>query len=107
MLAIGVQVTQARRPLTLLFEPMMLVRLGSSAAASVFIVICLRQLPLATVNTVLQVTPLAVTAGGGLVFPARGSLARWAAAPAGVLWGPVGGSAGTRGGGAGERLVRP
>jgi len=85
MLTIGVQVTQAGRPLTLLFEPMMLVRLGSSAGATVFIVICLRHLPLATVNTVLQVTPLAVTAGAALVFRERVSLARWAAALAGFL----------------------
>jgi drug/metabolite transporter (DMT)-like permease len=85
MLTIGVQVTQAWRPLTLLFEPMMLVRLGSSAAATAFIVICLRHLPLATVNTVLQVTPLAVTAGAALVFGERVSLARWAAALAGFL----------------------
>jgi hypothetical protein len=59
---------------------MMLVRLGSSAAANVFIVICLRHLPLATFNTVLQVTPLAVTAGAALVFRERVSLQRWAAA---------------------------
>jgi drug/metabolite transporter (DMT)-like permease len=46
----------------------------------VFIVICLRLLPLATVNTVLQVAPLAVTAGAALVFRERVSLQRWAAA---------------------------
>jgi drug/metabolite transporter (DMT)-like permease len=85
MLMFGVEATRARRPLTLLLEPMMLVRLGSSAAATVFIVICLRHLPLATVNTVLQVTPLAVTAGAALVFRERVSVARWLAALAGFL----------------------
>jgi drug/metabolite transporter (DMT)-like permease len=85
MLSIGVLLLGASRPLSLLTAPMMLVRLGSSAAATVFIVICLRHLPLATVNTVLQVTPLAVTAGAALVFRERVSLQRWAAALTGFL----------------------
>src|SRR5262245_65069827 len=57
ILSIGVLLVGAGRPMSLLATPMMLVRVGSSAAATVFIVICLRHLPLATVNTVLQVTP--------------------------------------------------
>jgi drug/metabolite transporter (DMT)-like permease len=85
MVSIGVLLLGASRPLSLLTAPMMLVRLGSSAAAIVFIVICLRHLPLATVNTVLQVTPLAVTAGAALVFRERVSLQRWAAALTGFL----------------------
>ena len=80
MMSIGVLLVGASRPLSLLTAPMMLVRLGRSAAANVFIVICLRHLPLAAVNTVLQVTPLAVTAGAALVFRERVSLQRWAAA---------------------------
>jgi drug/metabolite transporter (DMT)-like permease len=85
MLSLGVLVLGAGRPLSLLATPMMLVRLGSSAGATVFIVIGLRHLPLATVNSVLQVTPLAVTAGAALVFRERVSLQRWAAALTGFL----------------------
>jgi len=57
MLAAGVVAFGAVRPLGLLFTPMMLLRLASAAGATVFIVISLRYLPLATVITVLQVTP--------------------------------------------------
>ncbi|HEU0061838.1 MAG TPA: DMT family transporter [Hyphomicrobiaceae bacterium] len=85
MLSIGVLLLGASRPLSLLTAPMMLVRLASSAASTVFIVISLRHLPLATVNTVLQVTPLAVTAGAAVVFRERVSLPRWAAALTGFL----------------------
>ena len=85
MLSIGVLALGAGRPLSLLVAPMMLVRLGSSAGATVCIVICLRHLPLATVNSVLQVTPLAVTAGAALVFRERVSIRRWAAALTGFL----------------------
>jgi drug/metabolite transporter (DMT)-like permease len=45
MLCVGVLVIGARRPLGLLIVPMMLLRLGSSAAATVCIVISLRHLP--------------------------------------------------------------
>jgi len=83
MLTIAVLAIGATRPLALLLAPMMLVRLGSAAAATVFIVLCLRHLPLATVNTVLQVTPLAVTAGAAVIFRERVPLKRWAAALAG------------------------
>jgi drug/metabolite transporter (DMT)-like permease len=85
MLCIGVLAMGARRPLALLIVPMMLLRLGSSAIATVCIVISLRHLPLATVSTVLQVTPLAVTAGAALVFRESVSLQRWAAALTGFL----------------------
>jgi len=80
MLAIGVHVTGTMRPLSILMTPMMLVRLASAGAATVFIVISVRHLPLAIVNTVLQVTPLAVTAGASIVFRERVSFQRWAAA---------------------------
>ena len=55
----------------MLFTPVMLLRLGAPAAATVLIVIALRDLPLATVNTVLQVAPLAVTAGAAIVYGER------------------------------------
>jgi hypothetical protein len=42
MLSIGVLLLGASRPSSLLTAPMMLVRLRSSAAATVFILICLR-----------------------------------------------------------------
>ncbi|HJZ30067.1 MAG TPA: DMT family transporter [Hyphomicrobiaceae bacterium] len=85
MLTIAVLLVGAGRPLSLLIAPMMLVRLSSAAAATVFIVLCLRHLPLATVNTALQVTPLAVTAGAALIFRERVPLKRWAAALAGFV----------------------
>jgi len=84
-LAAGVVVLGAARPLSLLFTPMMLLRLASAAATTTLIVIALRDVPLAIVNTVLQVTPLAVTAGAALVYRERVGLSRWAAALTGFL----------------------
>ena len=78
-LTAGVFALGAARPLSLLL------RLASAAAATTFIVISLRDVPLAIVNTVLQVTPLAVTAGAALVYRDRVGLSRWAAATAGFL----------------------
>ena len=57
---------------------MMLLRLASAAGATVFIVLSLRHLPLATVNTVLQVTPLAVTAGAAILYGEKVGWRRWA-----------------------------
>ena len=57
MLVVGVIALGAVRPLAILFAPKMLLRLFSAAAATTFIVLSLRYLPLATVNTVLQVHP--------------------------------------------------
>ncbi len=85
MLVIGVAVMGAARPLRILLTPMMLLRLGSAAAATTFIVISLRHLPLATVNTVLQVTPLAVTAGAALIYGEKVGLPRWLAALTGFV----------------------
>jgi drug/metabolite transporter (DMT)-like permease len=85
MLVVGVIVLGAARPLRILFSPMMLLRLAAAAAATVFIVISLRHLPLATVNTVLQVTPLAVTAGAAMVYRERVGWQRWLAALTGFL----------------------
>ena len=50
-----------------------------------FIVISLRYLPLATVITVLQVTPLAVTAGAAIIYRERVGWRRWLAALTGFL----------------------
>ena len=85
MLAAGVVAMGAMRPLSLLFTPMMLLRLASAAGATVFIVLSLRYLPLATVITVLQVTPLAVTAGAAIIYRERVGLSRWLAALTGFL----------------------
>jgi drug/metabolite transporter (DMT)-like permease len=84
-LAAGVFALGAARPLSLLMTPMMLLRLASAAAATTCIVISLRDVPLAIVNTVLQVTPLAVTAGAAIVYGERVGLPRWAAALTGFL----------------------
>jgi drug/metabolite transporter (DMT)-like permease len=82
-LTIAVVVLGAARPLSVLATPMMLLRLATAAAATTFIVISLKYAPLAVVNTVLQVTPLAVTAGAALVYGERVGPSRWAAALAG------------------------
>ncbi len=85
MLCIGVIAFGAARPLAILFSPMMLLRLASAAGATMFIVISLRYLPLATVVTVLQVTPLAVTAGAAIIYGERVGWRRWLAALVGFL----------------------
>ena len=56
-LAVGVAAFGAARPLSILFTPMMAAAPRRAAAATIFIVISLRDVPLAIVNTVLQVTP--------------------------------------------------
>jgi drug/metabolite transporter (DMT)-like permease len=85
MLVVGVMAMRAMRPLSVLFTPMMLLRLFGAAGATMFIVIALRTVPLAIVNTVLQVTPLAVTAGAALVYGEKVGLSRWLAALTGFL----------------------
>lgn len=85
MLGAGVVALSAQRPLGILLTPMMLLRLASAATATAFIVMSLRHLPLATVNTVLQVTPLAVTAGAALVYGEKVGWRRWMAALIGFL----------------------
>ncbi len=84
-LTAGVFVFGAARPLSVLATPMMVLRLAAAAATTTLIVISLRDVPLAIVNTVLQVTPLAVTAGAALVYRERVGLSRWAAALTGFL----------------------
>lgn len=83
MLVVGVIALGAARPLSILLTPMMLLRLSAAGGATAMIVIALRDLPLATVNTVLQVTPLAVTAGAAIIYGERVGLPRWLAALSG------------------------
>jgi drug/metabolite transporter (DMT)-like permease len=85
LLTAGVFALGAVRPLSILLTPMVLLRLASAAAATSFIVISLRHAPLAIVNTVLQVTPLAVTAGAAVVYGERVGLPRWVAALTGFV----------------------
>lgn len=83
MLTVGVIVLGARRPLRMLLTPMMLLRLGSAAASTIFIVLALRELPLATFNAVLQMTPLAVIAGAAVIYGEKVGWRRWLATLAG------------------------
>jgi drug/metabolite transporter (DMT)-like permease len=76
----GVFAFRAARPIAILLQPMMLLRVGAAAAATIMIVLSLRYLPLATVTTVLQVTPLAVTAGAAILYGERVGWQRWLAA---------------------------
>jgi drug/metabolite transporter (DMT)-like permease len=85
MLIAGVVALGAVRPISVLFEPMMLLRVASAATATVFIVLSLRRLPLATVTVVLQVTPLAVIAGSSILYGDKVGWQRWAAALTGFL----------------------
>ncbi|HWB44686.1 MAG TPA: DMT family transporter [Hyphomicrobiaceae bacterium] len=85
MLTGGAIAMGAMRPLRLLLTPMMIVRLAAAAGATAFIVLSVRYLPLAIVNCVLQVTPLAVTAGAAVVYGEKVGWRRWAAALAGFL----------------------
>lgn len=78
--AVAVVALGAMRPLSVLATPMMALRLVAAAAATAFVVMSLKSAPLAVVNTVLQVTPLAVTAGAALVYGERVGASRWAAA---------------------------
>jgi drug/metabolite transporter (DMT)-like permease len=85
LLIAGVLALDAGRPLSILFEPMMLLRVASATTATVFIVLSLRHLPFATVTVVLQVTPLAVVAGSSILYGENVSWRRWAAALTGFL----------------------
>lgn len=85
LLAAGVVALGATRPLSVLMTRMMASRLLAAAAATTTIVIALRHVPLATVNTVLQVTPLLVTAGAAIFYGERVGPRRWLAALTGFL----------------------
>jgi drug/metabolite transporter (DMT)-like permease len=85
MMVIGVVAVRAVKPLSVLLQPLMLLRVLASAGATVFIVLALRYLPLATATTVLQATPLVVTAGATLLYGETVGWRRWAAIFAGFL----------------------
>jgi drug/metabolite transporter (DMT)-like permease len=85
LLITGVFVLRATRPLSILFQPMMMVRLLGTGGATVFIIMALRYLPLPTVTTVLQATPLIVTAGAAMMYGDKVGWRRWAAVCAGFL----------------------
>lgn len=80
LLALGARLLGGWRPLSILLQPMMLLRILSAGAASCLVVVSLRDLPLANVNAVLQMTPLAVTAGAAIVYGERVGPSRWLAA---------------------------
>ena len=85
MLMLGCMAMGAVRPLSVLMTPPMLLRLITAAVATTLIVLALRHLPLAAVTTVVQVTPLAVTAGAALVYGETIGWRRWLAALTGFL----------------------
>jgi drug/metabolite transporter (DMT)-like permease len=74
----------ALRPITVLMQWPMMIRICAAALATLFIVAALRHLPLATVTAVLQVTPLAVTAGSALLLGAAVGWRRWTASLIGL-----------------------
>lgn len=85
MLIAGVFVLRATRPLAVLFEPMMMVRLLGTGGATFFIILALKHLPLPTVTTVLQATPLIVTAGAAWLYADTVGWRRWSAVFTGFL----------------------
>ena len=85
ILAVAATIAGAWCSPAVFLKPAMLVRLVASAFATLFIVMALRYLPLATTSAILQVTPLAVTAGAALVYGERVGPSRWAAALTGFL----------------------
>lgn len=85
MLGVGTYALGYMRPLAVLLEPLMLARIVAAAGASTLVVCSLRDLPLASVNAVMQMTPLAVTAGAAIVYRERVGPSRWLAAIAGFI----------------------
>ena len=63
-----------------MFERGIFLRSLAAAGSALFIVLSLQRLPLATVNAVIQITPLAVVAGAGVFFGERIGWQRWCAA---------------------------
>jgi len=79
LLAVLTTATRSWRPLRVLLAPAMLVRLVAAAFSTLFVVAALRHLPLPTVNAILQVAPLVVTAGAALLLGAHVGWRRWTA----------------------------
>jgi len=86
-LIIGVATSRAGawRPPAVLLRPVMMLRIGSAALATLCIVASLRHVPLATSTAILQVTPLVVTAGAALLLKAPVGWRRWTASFAGFF----------------------
>ncbi len=83
ILAAAATVGRAWRPPSVLLQPAMIVRLLTSAGATMFIVAALRHLPLATTAAILQLTPVAVTAGAAVLLRAPVGWRRWTASAVG------------------------
>ena len=79
ILAVAAHFARAWRSPRVLLQPAMLLRLVASAFATLFIVMALRYLPLATSGAILQVTPLVVTAGAAVLLGAHVGWRRWTA----------------------------
>lgn len=86
-IVLGIATTLARawRPPSVLLQTPMLIRLIFSAFATMSIVAALRHLPLATTSAILQVGPLAVTAGAALLLGMPVGWRRWLASIAGLI----------------------
>lgn len=85
ILGVATSLAGAWRPPGVLLQKPMLIRLITSAFATMCIVAALRHLPLATTSAILQVGPLAVTAGAALLLGAPVGWRRWAASIAGFI----------------------
>ena len=80
LLTAGVVALGATRPISILMTRMMLHAPCRGRRGHDFHRLSLRYVPLATVNTVLQATPLLVTAGAAIFYGERVGLPRWMAA---------------------------
>jgi drug/metabolite transporter (DMT)-like permease len=85
MMIAGVFLLGASRPLSTLLQPLMIVRLLGTGCGTVFIILSLRYLPLPTTTTVLQATPLIVTAGAAYFYGDAVGWRRWTAVCTGFL----------------------
>jgi drug/metabolite transporter (DMT)-like permease len=74
----------AMRPVRVLLQTPIIIRILAAALATLFIVGALRYLPLATCTAILQVSPLAVTAGSALLLGAGVGWRRWTASLVGL-----------------------
>lgn len=85
LLSAGCLALGALRPISVLLEPMMMMRVASAAAATSFIVLALRYMPLPAVTTAMQVTPLAVTAAAAVMYGEKVGWRRWLAILVGLF----------------------
>jgi drug/metabolite transporter (DMT)-like permease len=79
ILAVAASIAGAWQPVHVLMKPAIAIRTFSAALATIFIIMALRYIPLATSTAILQVTPLAVTAGAAVLLGARVGWHRWLA----------------------------